>query len=105
MISSRAALLTNTSGPDLVERERGTLPVRATWATKMRTASGKDVPNSWVTFAARLSSLGSTRHLKSTVMLQMCHPVMETQGILVQEGLGPGLYQSSQLIGDVPCQN
>ena len=87
MILSRAALLTNTSGPDLVERERGTRPVRAIWATKMRTASGKDVPNSWVTLAARLSSFGSTRHLKSTVMLQMCHSVMEAQALLAQDGL------------------
>ena len=79
MILSRAALLTNTSGLDLVERERGTLPVRATWATKMRTASGKEVPNSSVTLAARLSSFGSTRHLKSTVMPQMWHSGMRAQ--------------------------
>jgi len=73
MTWSRAALLINASGPDRVERKSGTLPVRATWATKMRTASGNDVPNSWVTFAARLSSFGSTLHRKSTLMLQMCH--------------------------------
>jgi hypothetical protein len=90
MIASRAALLTNTSRPDLVERETGTLPVRTTWATNMRTASGKDVPNSWVTFAARLSSLGSTRHLKSTVMLQMCHPVMETQAVWCRKAWAQG---------------
>ena len=72
MILSRVALLINGSGGDLVERERGTLPVRATWATKIRTASGNDVPNARVTLVARLRSFGSMRHLKSTVMLQMC---------------------------------
>jgi len=79
MIRSRAALLINTSDPVLVERETGTLPVRATWATKIRTTSGNEVPSSWVTFAARLRSFGSTRHRKSTVMLQMCHARMTTQ--------------------------
>ena len=73
MILSRAFLLTNVSVSDLVERERGRLPVRATWATKMRTASGSEVPSVLVTFAARLSNFGSTRQRKSTVMLQMCH--------------------------------
>ena len=79
MIRSRAALLINTSDLVLVERETGTLPVRAIWATKIRTASGNEVPSSWVTFAARLRSFGSTRHRKSTVMLQMCHARMTTQ--------------------------
>ena len=79
MTWSRAALLINASGPDWVERESGTLPVRATCATKMRTNSGSDVPSSWVTFVARLSSFGSTRHRKSTVMLQKCHKAMEAQ--------------------------
>ena len=79
MIRSRAALLINTSDPVLVERETGTLPVRATWATKIRTASGNEVPSSWVTFAARLRSFGSTRHRKSTVMLQLCRERMAPQ--------------------------
>ncbi len=83
MIWSRAALLINASGPERVERETGTLPGRATCATKIRTASGNEVPNSSVTFAARLSSFGSTRHRKSTVMLQMCHKETPGQVFLV----------------------
>jgi hypothetical protein len=78
IILSRASLLTKASGPDLVDRERGRLPVRATWATKIRTASGSEVHSSLVTFVARLSNFGSTRHLKSTVMLQMGHKGTET---------------------------
>ena len=83
MTWSRAALLMNASGPERVERETGTLPVRATCATKIRTASGNEVPNSSVTFAALLSSFGSTRHRKSTVMLQMCHKGTPGQVFLV----------------------
>ncbi len=92
MILSRAFVLTNVSASDLVERERGRLPVRATWATKMRTASGSEVPSVLVTFVARLSNFGSTRQRKSTVTLQMCHSE-------ISDRAGPA-FCHDQVLGD-----
>jgi len=64
--------------------------------TKIRTVCGGEVLNSWVNFAARLSSFGSTRRRKSTAKLQMCHEEWKSKWlVLIERDINPQMNTDS----------